>query len=172
MGKGCLWGQAQVNTGIAMVSSNWISRSAHCTRRKSVESHGVLLPEAAHDSDSSSTDSIQDKRSSSAAAASKKKASSSENGADNERQQAAAELFLAQHGGNDETASPAALSSANGLVLLALEANHLEPLKWEPARGTLFPHLYRNIRLVDVLYRLDPETAHGLAIRALQSGQY
>ena len=40
-----------------------------------------------------------------------------------------------------------------GLVLCALEADELEPLKWEPAReGVLFPHLYRNIRLTDILW--------------------
>ena len=40
-----------------------------------------------------------------------------------------------------------------GLVLCALEADELDPLKWEPAReGVLFPHLYRNIRLTDILW--------------------
>ncbi|KJZ20604.1 DUF952 domain-containing protein [Loktanella sp. S4079] len=40
-----------------------------------------------------------------------------------------------------------------GLVLLALESENLEPLKWEPARaGVLFPHLYRNLRIEDVLW--------------------
>jgi len=39
----------------------------------------------------------------------------------------------------------------DGLVLCALEADDLAPLKWEPARdGELFPHLYRKIRLSDV----------------------
>lgn len=41
----------------------------------------------------------------------------------------------------------------DGLVLLALEADTLDPLKWEPARGgVLFPHLYRPIRLTDVVW--------------------
>lgn len=41
----------------------------------------------------------------------------------------------------------------DGLVLLALESDDLDPLKWEPSRGgALFPHLYRPIRLSDVLW--------------------
>jgi uncharacterized protein (DUF952 family) len=41
----------------------------------------------------------------------------------------------------------------DGLVLLALDSDRLDPLKWEPARGgVLFPHLYRNIHLADVLW--------------------
>lgn len=40
-----------------------------------------------------------------------------------------------------------------GLVLLALEADALEPLKWEPSRGgALFPHLYREMTRADVLW--------------------
>lgn len=40
-----------------------------------------------------------------------------------------------------------------GLVLLAIEADGLEPLKWEPAReGVLFPHLYRKLRMDDVVW--------------------
>lgn len=41
-----------------------------------------------------------------------------------------------------------------GLVLLALETDALAPdLKWEPSRGgQLFPHLYRELRLDDVLW--------------------
>ena len=39
------------------------------------------------------------------------------------------------------------------LVLCAVEADTLEPLKWEPAReGVLFPHLYRKIRLSDIVW--------------------
>ena len=42
-------------------------------------------------------------------------------------------------------------ADVEGLILCALEAEGLEPLKWEPAReGVLFPHLYRNIRLSDI----------------------
>ena len=44
-------------------------------------------------------------------------------------------------------------SGAEGLVLLAVETEGLSPLKWEPAReGVLFPHLYRKLRLDDVLW--------------------
>ncbi|OWU84240.1 hypothetical protein ATO6_14495 [Oceanicola sp. 22II-s10i] len=41
-----------------------------------------------------------------------------------------------------------------GLVLLALDPDSLAPdLKWEPSRGgQLFPHLYRDLRLTDVLW--------------------
>lgn len=40
-----------------------------------------------------------------------------------------------------------------GLVLLAVEADGLASLKWEPARGgTLFPHLYRYLRMDDVVW--------------------
>ncbi len=43
-----------------------------------------------------------------------------------------------------------------GLVLLGLESDDLAPLKWEPSRGgALFPHLYRPIRLGDVLWSKD-----------------
>jgi len=42
----------------------------------------------------------------------------------------------------------------DGLVLLALEADALgDALRWEPSRGgALFPHLYRALRLSDVLW--------------------
>ena len=40
-----------------------------------------------------------------------------------------------------------------GLVLLAIEADGLDHLKWEPARmGVLFPHLYRKLRMDDVVW--------------------
>lgn len=41
-----------------------------------------------------------------------------------------------------------------GLVILALDSDSLgEALKWEPSRGgDLFPHLYRELRLSDVLW--------------------
>ena len=40
-----------------------------------------------------------------------------------------------------------------GLVLLAVEADGLDPLAWEPAReGVLFPHLYRKLRMDDVVW--------------------
>lgn len=41
----------------------------------------------------------------------------------------------------------------DGLVLLALNAETLEPLKWEPSRGgALFPHLYRALQREDVAW--------------------
>lgn len=42
----------------------------------------------------------------------------------------------------------------DGLVLLALESDALgDALKWEPSRGgALFPHLYRRLRMSDVLW--------------------
>ena len=42
----------------------------------------------------------------------------------------------------------------DGLFLLAVEANTLgDDLKWEPSRGdALFPHLYRPLRLSDVIW--------------------
>lgn len=42
----------------------------------------------------------------------------------------------------------------DGLVLLALDSDALgEALKWEPSRGgALFPHLYRRLRLADVVW--------------------
>lgn len=45
-------------------------------------------------------------------------------------------------------------AGVEGLWLLALEADGLGPeLKWEPSRGgALFPHLYRRLRLSDVLW--------------------
>lgn len=40
-----------------------------------------------------------------------------------------------------------------GLVLLAVEVDGLEPLKWEPAReDVLFPHLYRKMQIEDVVW--------------------
>lgn len=41
-----------------------------------------------------------------------------------------------------------------GLVLLACESDAMgEALKWEPSRGgALFPHLYRPLRMTDVLW--------------------
>lgn len=44
-------------------------------------------------------------------------------------------------------------AGAGDLVLCALEADRLEPLLWEPARGgVLFPHLYRPLRRSDILW--------------------
>ena len=85
-----------------------------------------------------------------------------------------------------------------GLVLVAVEAEAAgAAIRWEPSRGgALFPHLYRALDLADVLWvaaaattvrwtagvslrerlalpllrRLDPETAHGLALRGAAAG--
>ncbi len=44
-------------------------------------------------------------------------------------------------------------AGVEGLVLLAVETEELTPLKWEPAReGVLFPHLYRKMRMDDVVW--------------------
>lgn len=44
-------------------------------------------------------------------------------------------------------------ADVDGLVLLALDADRLDALKWEPARaGVLFPHLYRSLRMDDVIW--------------------
>jgi uncharacterized protein (DUF952 family) len=42
----------------------------------------------------------------------------------------------------------------DGLILLALDSDALgDDLKWEPSRGgALFPHLYRELHLSDVLW--------------------
>ena len=53
-------------------------------------------------------------------------------------------------------------AGAEGLVLCAVEAEGLDPLKWEPAReGVLFPHLYRNIRLTDIVWTKPLPLADG-----------
>ncbi len=45
----------------------------------------------------------------------------------------------------------------NGLVLLVLDSEDFgQYLKWEPARGgALFPHLYRALRMADVMWHTD-----------------
>jgi uncharacterized protein (DUF952 family) len=44
-------------------------------------------------------------------------------------------------------------AGVDGLFLLAVEAEGLEPLKWEPAReDVLFPHLYRKMRMDDIVW--------------------
>ncbi len=53
----------------------------------------------------------------------------------------------------EETASRH-FAGEDNLMLLALEAEALGPsLRWEPSRGgALFPHLYRELRLADVVW--------------------
>lgn len=57
----------------------------------------------------------------------------------------------------EQAAETAAKHFANedGLVLLALDSEALgDALKWEPSRGgALFPHLYRDLTLADVLWQ-------------------
>lgn len=61
------------------------------------------------------------------------------------------------------TASQAAETAAKhfagetGLVLLALDAEALgDALKWEPSRGgALFPHLYRSLKLSEIVWQTD-----------------
>jgi len=44
-------------------------------------------------------------------------------------------------------------ADADGLILVAVESEGLEPIKWEEARGgQLFPHLYRKMRISDVVW--------------------
>lgn len=44
-------------------------------------------------------------------------------------------------------------ADAPDLVLVAVEAEGLDPVKWEEARGgQLFPHLYRKMRMTDVVW--------------------
>lgn len=55
-------------------------------------------------------------------------------------------------------------AGAGELVLLAVEERRLAPdLRWEPSRGgDLFPHLYRELRMEDVLWSAPlPEGADG-----------
>lgn len=49
------------------------------------------------------------------------------------------------------------------LVLLTLDKTRLTPaLKWEPSRGgELFPHLYRELAIEDVIFYQDLPLEHG-----------
>ncbi|MDX8351161.1 DUF952 domain-containing protein [Cognatiyoonia sp. IB215182] len=54
-------------------------------------------------------------------------------------------------------------AGVDGLMLLAVEADGLEPLKWEPARaGVLFPHLYRNLQMDDVVWSMTLPLVDGV----------
>ncbi|MFO7757954.1 MAG: DUF952 domain-containing protein [Roseovarius sp.] len=56
----------------------------------------------------------------------------------------------------EQTAETAAkhFAGEDGLMLLAVESDSLgDALRWEPSRGgALFPHLYRDLRLSDVVW--------------------
>ena len=44
-------------------------------------------------------------------------------------------------------------AGVEGLMLLAVEADTCHEIKWEPSRGgALFPHLYRALKMADVLW--------------------
>lgn len=52
-----------------------------------------------------------------------------------------------------------------GLTLVAVEADDLSPLQWEPARGgVLFPHLYRDLLLTDVIWARDLPLSDGVHV--------
>jgi len=52
-------------------------------------------------------------------------------------------------------------AEVEGLMLLAVDSDGIAELKWEPSRGgALFPHLYRPLRLTDVLWA-KPLPCHG-----------
>jgi len=54
-------------------------------------------------------------------------------------------------------------AGVEGLVLLAVEADGLDTLKWEPAReGVLFPHLYRKMTMDDVVWSKPLPLADGV----------
>ncbi len=48
-------------------------------------------------------------------------------------------------------------AGVDGLVLLVLDSEDFgKYLKWEPARGgALFPHLYRSLRMEDIMWHAD-----------------
>lgn len=48
-------------------------------------------------------------------------------------------------------------AGVEGLILLVLDSEDFgQYLKWEPARGgALFPHLYRSLKLSDVMWQTD-----------------
>ncbi len=51
-----------------------------------------------------------------------------------------------------ETASKY-FSGIDGLIILAVDSKNRDNLKWEPSRGgALFPHLYSDLALADVLW--------------------
>lgn len=67
--------------------------------------------------------------------------------------------------GPDSVAQTAALYFADvqDLVLVAIEADTLTDLHWEPSRGgTLFPHLYRPLTMNDVVWHKPLPFVDGL----------
>ncbi|WP_458791050.1 DUF952 domain-containing protein [Yoonia sp. MH D7] len=67
--------------------------------------------------------------------------------------------------GADTVAVTAALyfKDVQGLTLVAVEADGLDGLKWEPSRGgQMFPHLFRALRMTDVVWARDMTLAGGV----------
>ncbi len=65
----------------------------------------------------------------------------------------------------DQAAETAAryFAAEEGLILLAVDATGLTDLRWEPSRGgALFPHLYRELRLSDVVWHRPLPLMNGL----------
>lgn len=53
-------------------------------------------------------------------------------------------------------------AGVEGLELLAVETDGLDALRWEEARGAiLFPHLYRRLRMADVVWHKPLPLANG-----------
>lgn len=52
-----------------------------------------------------------------------------------------------------QTTAALYFADADGLILIAVEADGLDALRWEPSRGgQLFPHLFRPLRMDDVVW--------------------
>lgn len=67
--------------------------------------------------------------------------------------------------GADTVAKTAALyfKDDDNLTLLAVEADSLDDLKWEASRGgALFPHLFRKLRMDDVVWAKPLPIVDGL----------
>ncbi len=60
------------------------------------------------------------------------------------------------HFSSSETVAETAakyFAGIDGLMLIAVESDNCDTLKWEPSRGgALFPHLYRDLDMADVLW--------------------
>ena len=67
--------------------------------------------------------------------------------------------------GADTVAKTAALyfADASDLMLIAVQADELDNLKWEASRGDkLFPHLYRELTMQDVVWAVPLPIAQGI----------
>lgn len=55
-----------------------------------------------------------------------------------------------------QTTAELYFANVEGLVLVAVEADSMDGLKWEPSRGgQMFPHLYRALHMTDVVWARD-----------------